>query len=57
MQIRDFSKRSFRSIFKWGAPDVFYDVDDRLRTFIRDTLELPFYKYVITLTPEARQPL
>ncbi len=41
MQIRDFSPTSFRSIFKWGAADVFYDVDDRLRDFIRDTLQLP----------------
>jgi alkyldihydroxyacetonephosphate synthase len=41
MQIRDVPKRSFRSIFKWGAPDVFYDVDDRLRGFIRETLQLP----------------
>jgi len=41
MQTRDFGPRSFRSIFKWGAPDVFYDVDDRLRTFICDTLGLP----------------
>lgn len=41
MQIRDFSKRSFRSIFKWGEADVFYDVDDRLRAFIRNTLKLP----------------
>jgi hypothetical protein len=29
----------------------------RIATTYRDTLELPFYKYVITLTPEAKQPL
>ena len=29
----------------------------RIATTYRDTLVLPFYKYVITLTPEARQPL
>jgi hypothetical protein len=29
----------------------------QIATTYRDTLELPFYKYVITLTPEARQPL
>jgi hypothetical protein len=29
----------------------------RIFTTYRDTLILPFYKYVITLTPQARQPL
>jgi hypothetical protein len=29
----------------------------RIHTTYRDTLELPFYKYLVTLTPEARQAL
>ncbi|UCF41843.1 MAG: hypothetical protein JSW43_05835 [Gemmatimonadota bacterium] len=29
----------------------------QIATTYRDTLVLPFYKYVVTLTPEARQPL
>jgi len=29
----------------------------RIQTTYRDTLELPFYKYVVTLKPEARQAL
>ena len=29
----------------------------RISTTYQDTLVLPFYKYAITLTPEARQPL
>jgi len=29
----------------------------RIHTTYRDTLVLPFYKYVVTLQPEARQPL
>jgi len=29
----------------------------RILTTYRDTLVLPFYKYVVTLKPEARQPL
>ena len=38
MQIRSFDPRSLRSIFKWGAPDVFYDIDDRLRVFMQERL-------------------
>jgi len=41
MTIRDIPTRSLRSIFKWGAPDVFYEVDDRLRGFISEQLGLP----------------
>ena len=41
MQIKSFSERSLRSIFKWGAPNVFYDVDERLRLFIQQRLGLP----------------
>jgi len=41
MQVRSFSASSYRSIFKWGAPDVFYDVSDRLRAFLVDSLGLP----------------
>lgn len=41
MTIREIPTRSLRSIFKWGAPDVFYDVDDRLRGFIQEQLGLP----------------
>ena len=41
MQIKSFAKDSLRSIFKWGAPDVFYDVDDRLRLLIQERLGLP----------------
>ncbi len=51
MQIRDFSHRSLRSIFKWGAPDVFYDVDERLRSFIRDTLGLPEERFAEPFAP------
>jgi hypothetical protein len=29
----------------------------RIHTTYQDTLVLPFYKYVVTLKPEARQPL
>ena len=38
MLVRSFSPRSYRSIFKWGAPDVFYDVNDRLRAFVEERL-------------------
>jgi alkyldihydroxyacetonephosphate synthase len=40
MQVKQFSSRSYRSIFKWGDPEVFYDVDDRLRSFIQQRLGL-----------------
>jgi len=55
MQIRDVPTRSFRSIFKWGAPDVFYDVDDRLRGFIRDTLQLPEERFSELFHPGLEQ--
>lgn len=63
MLVRDFSPRSFRSIFKWGAPDVFYDVNDRLQAFIQEYLGVdgarasgplhPGLEEVTTLPPPA----
>jgi len=41
MQVRDVPPGSFRSIFKWGAPDVFYTVSDRLRAFVQERLQVP----------------
>ena len=41
VQVRGFSARSYRSIFKWGAPDTFYDVSERLRSFLVSSLDLP----------------
>lgn len=51
MQIRDFSPRSLRSIFKWGSPDVFYTVDDRLRAFVQERLQLPDSRFDVVFRP------
>ena len=40
MQIRHIPAKSYRAIFKWGARDVFYTLDERLKTFIVEKLGL-----------------
>jgi alkyldihydroxyacetonephosphate synthase len=40
MQVKKTPPGSFRSIFKWGSPQVFYEVDARLRAFIQQRLGL-----------------
>ncbi|MDY0000283.1 MAG: FAD-binding oxidoreductase [Polyangia bacterium] len=55
MQIRSFSPRSLRSIFKWGAPDVFYTLDERLQSFIRERLDLPEERFQAPFLPGLDQ--
>lgn len=40
MLIRRFSPKSYRAVFKWGAPDVFYTIEERLKDFMGEKLGL-----------------
>ena len=37
----EFAEKSFRSIFRWGAPDQFKHPNPRLVTLIEEVLEVP----------------
>jgi len=38
MLVRQFSRRSYRAIFKWGDPKVFYEVKPAIRRFVTERL-------------------
>lgn len=59
-------RRLIRKIEEIGLPDEARNITVRrtvrpreilIRTSYRETLELPFYRYTLTLTPEAKAPL